>query len=248
MAKTNKKEDVLVFFDLETTGIDCSSCELVQFGGIKIVGKDIKELKLLVKPSIPIEKGAEEVHGITNEMVKDCKPLSEYKDQLVEFFKDAAVVSGYNLIKFDVPIITRQLETLGVKDLFKDKTIFDVYVLYLQHHRRKLGDCYKFYCNKDIEGAHDAMTDIKATAECYFKQMEIEKKSPAQILEDQAKNKEESSLERYVIFKGGEPYINFGKNKGTSFKDVDKGYLSWILSKDFPNDVKQVILGFLNKK
>lgn len=245
MAKTAKKEeDVLVFFDLETCGKDASTTELVQFGGIKVIGKEMKELKFLVKPSIPIDKGAEEVHGISNAAVQNCKPLSAYKDQLVEFFKDATIVGGYNLIKFDVPILTRQLEELGVKNLLKDKTVFDVYPVYLQHHRRKLADCYKFYCNKELDGAHDAINDVKATFLCYQKQIEMEKKTPKEIIEAQANA--DSGIDRYVVFNGGEPFINFGKHKGTSFKEMDVGYLSWILKNDFPKDFKEIILKFMN--
>lgn len=234
---------IIVVFDFETTDVNPNTTNPVQIGAVKVFpdGK-METLEYLINPEQDIHPKAQEVHGITQEKVKDCPKFKDLAKEIYQFFKDADIVSGYNILKFDIPIITRKMEECGFKDFLKDKILYDSYLIYCQDHRRKLADCCQYYLGEEIKKAHDALGDVVTTLRCIGKQMEKHQKPAHEIKTDQ----KPSGVEKHIIFKEGEAYINFGKHKGTSLQKMDKGYLQWMIKSDFSQDVKDIIKVVLN--
>lgn len=244
----NLKRDIVIF-DLETSSLPIDSTEIIQFWGLRINknGK-FKELKFLSCPEGNIDPKASQVHGFTKEKLCNEKPFSYFVKDIVAFFKNADI-AGYNCEKFDCPILANQLKKHGIDNFLENRTIVDSYKIYLMHQDRKLNTCYKYYTDKNLENAHDASADGLATAEILCTQLKREGCTPEEMANKLfTKNKEKEStnlLDRYLIKQGEEWIINFSKNKGAKLSCVDKGFLSWIIKNDFPNDLKNIVKTYL---
>ncbi len=234
---------IIVVYDFETTGVNSNTTRPVSLAAIKVYPNgEFGVLNHLINPEEKISDGAKAVHGISDEMVKDCPKFKEIAKEVNEFFKDAEIVSGYNFIKFDKPIIIRMMEESGFKNFLKDKIEFDVYVQYCQDHRRKLADCCQYYLGEEIKDAHNALGDVETTLRCVGKIMEKHEK-PAHEIKIEQKS---SPIEKHIRFESGSPVINFGKHKDTPLAKMDKGYLQWMMKSDFSQDVKDIIKAVLN--
>ena len=166
MTKTTSKESKgIVTFDLETTGVEPSTDRIVQIAVVR-KGNDgtIDKKKVLLNPTIPIPKGASDVHGITDEMVKDCPTFKQVGRSLYQYI-EGYDLSGYNIIGFDLPLLVEELLRAGVEFNFDDVRIIDVMYIYKKLNPRTLGACYLQYTGKELDGAHDAMIDTDATVE-----------------------------------------------------------------------------------
>lgn len=233
----------LVIFDLETTGIDKTKDEIVQFYGMRIQPNGMMEsLEFKCKPTIPISKEASEVHGITNEDLENEQPFSFYIPDLLTLF-DKCIIGGYNVFNFDLPIINRQLSEHGEFGVFKDAHVLDSFKLAMMQHPRDLSSMLKVYTGEEMENAHDAGADVHATAKILVKQLGIE--SDDDILAISGKTapppNERVGLTNSIIFVDGEPVFNFGKHKGQRLID-NRSYCSWILGQsDFDKDVQEFI-------
>ena len=236
----------IVVFDIETTDADIYSAEVVQFGAIKVWpnGKT-QELEFVCKPNKPISQGATDVHGLSDDDVKDKPPFSQYISDLVKLFQDADIV-GFNLKRFDVKIVSRQMKDNGVEDIFKDAVVYDAYTVFCNHCSRKLTDAVQFYVGEDIKDAHDAMGDVKSTLAIMAKQQEREElpviEVAAKLCADKTKDKDkEDVLARYITERSGKIVLNFSKYKSMQIDKVDKGFLKWIMAGDFPKQLKDVV-------
>jgi DNA polymerase-3 subunit epsilon len=162
----------IIFFDLETTGIDIAKERICQIACIKIDldGKQT-EKELLINPTIPIPKEATEIHGITDEMVADKPTFANISKSLFEFF-EGCDIAGYNSNVFDVPLLAEEFSRSRIEFPNWELNFVDV----LQYERllkpNKLADVYKRYTGKDLEGAHDALNDVRATLEILLHQTE----------------------------------------------------------------------------
>ena len=232
----------LVVFDLETTDADIYKAEIVQFAGIKVnPDGTTQELEFICKPSIPISQGATDVHGITNDNVENMVPFKKYIPEIIKLFKDADV-AGFNLKRFDVKILGRQMEEAGHKGFFDDKVVYDAYLVFINHCSRKLADAVQFYLDSSIEDAHDALGDVKSTLKVIAKQLEREDAPVSEVASKLCadKEKKENELSRYITEVGGKQVLNFSKNKGTPLDKVDKGFLKWVIANDFPKVLKDI--------
>ena len=229
----------LVFCDEETTGLDISKDEIVQFYAIRLEPDGTsKTLEFICKPSIPIPVAASSVHHITNEMVANKHPFVFYVKQIEAFFKDADI-AGYNILSFDLKILNRQLKEAGSKFSFDNITIYDAYRVFMNHAPRNLAGAVKFYTGKEIQDAHSASGDVLSTIEVMASQLERENLTIDQINQRYKINQPAGGIDsRYLINNGKEYLINFGKHKGELLSRVDKSFLVWLLKKDFPENVK----------
>lgn len=229
----------IVFFDLETTGVEISTARIVQIACIKLhMDGSMEEKKMLINPTIPIPKEATEVHGITDEMVKDAPLFSQISKGLFSFFKDCDI-AGYNSDSFDVPLLCEEFGRLSIMFLCWEYNLVDV----LKYERllkpNKLVDVYKRYTGKELEGSHDAMNDTRATLEILFHQIEGNEEISAQDIDALC----QGNKKRYDV--SGKTYINeqgvicwsFGKNIHKSVIE-DKKYVDWVLNSDFPSETK----------
>jgi len=236
----------LVFFDLETTGISIIHDRIVEISLLKIYPDGTEESKTRrINPGIPIPAEATKVHGITDEDVKECPPFKAIARSLASLI-EGCDLAGFNSNRFDIPLLAEEFLRAGIDiDLNKRKFI-DVQTIFHKMEQRTLSAAYKFYCNKDIDNAHSAEGDVKATYEVLQAQLD---RYP-ELKNDISALSEFSSYNNNVDFAGrmiynekGEEVFNFGKHKGLLVRDVltviDPNYYTWVINGDFALDTKQ---------
>ena len=238
----------LVFFDLETTGTNINSDRIVEICYLKVYPNGNEESKTLrINPEMHIPEASSAVHGIYDEDVADCP---KFKDAAKNIASDieGCDLAGFNSNRFDIPVLAEEFLRAGVDiDLMKRKFV-DVQVIYHKLEQRTLSAAYKFYCDKNLEDAHTAEADTRATYEVLKAQLD----RYADVLENDINFLSNySCYSRNVDFAGRIVYndqdvevFNFGKYKGVSVKEVlqkDPGYYSWIMQGDFTLNTKNVL-------
>ncbi len=247
----------LCFFDLETTGVNISQDRILEIAIIKVMpnGEALRKTNIL-NPTIPITAESTAIHGISNEDVKD-KPT--FKDVAREYarFLEGADLAGFNVLKFDVPMLVEEFLRAGVEFDYSRKRIIDAQKIYHLMEKRNLSTAYKFYCNKDLENSHSAEADTEATLEVFLAQ--VEKYNDQAVIDglgnplghirndmDELHKLTASDLidlaGRMVRNKNGEAYFNFGKHRNKAVLAVLKeepSYYEWIMNGDFPLDTKR---------
>ena len=233
-----------LIFDVETTGVDVNKDRIVQIAWLEI-DKDTKERKqfsVLINPGIHIPKEASDVHGITDAKVKNAKTFGQIAKSLKNVFENKILI-GYNILTFDLPILITEFERAKV-DIKLSKRIIDVYRIQKNIKPQTLSGVYKSFTGKDLDNAHDALSDVLATYEVLRHQAGYIKKSDKSVYE-LSESKGIIDYGNRVVKNGrGELVYNFGKNKGQSVKEVhkkDRSYAEWILKSDFPNQLKNLI-------
>lgn len=237
----------IVFFDLETTGVDTAHDRIVEISMIKIMpdGERIVKTRKL-NPEMHIPEAATAVHGITDEDVKDCPRFAQVAKSLAQFLTGCDF-GGFNSNRFDMPVLVEEFLRAGVDVDFKRRRFVDVQNIFHKMEQRTLVAAYKFYCDKDLTDAHSAEADTLATYEVLKAQLD---RYP-DLQNDIAFLAEYSSFTKNVDFAGrmvyddnGVEVFNFGKYKGMSVAEVlkkDPGYYSWILNSDFTLNTKAVL-------
>jgi DNA polymerase-3 subunit epsilon len=237
----------LVFFDLETTGINISKDRIVEISFLKIYPDGKEESKTRrIYPEMPIPPEATAIHGITDDDVKDCPKFREIARSLAAQI-EGCDLAGFNSNRFDIPLLAEEFLRTGVEiDLNKRKFI-DIQTIYHKMEQRTLAAAYKFYCNMELENAHSAEVDARATYEVLKAQLDRypELKNDIQFLSDYSSfNNNVDFAGRMIYNDKGEEVINFGKYKGRLVKDVltiDPGYYSWIMDGDFSLHTKKML-------
>src|SRR5450432_888595 len=242
----------LAFIDLETTGINLGSDRIIEIGMIKILPDGNKSTKRkLLNPEMVIPQASIEIHGITNEMVKDA-PKFKHSANDIKQFLDNCDLSGYNSNRFDIPMLMEEFLRVEVEFDMKGRKLVDVQKVFHMMEQRTLSAAYKFYCQKNLEGAHSAEADARATMDILEAQVErypqmgntvdsIIKFTGEEIIVDFAR--------RFIMDKGVEIF-NFGKHKGRAVVDVLKSepqYYDWMMRGDFPLHTKQKLTEILNR-
>lgn len=238
----------LIFFDLETTGTNINTDRIVEICYLKVHPNGNEEAKTMrINPEMHIPEASSEIHGIYDEDVADCPT---FKDVAKDIAKDieGCDIAGFNSNRFDVPVLVEEFLRVGIDiDLTKRKFI-DVQVIYHKLEQRTLSAAYKFYCGKNLEDAHSAEADTRATYEVLKAQLD----KYADLLENDINFLSEySSYSKNVDFAGriiydnnGVEIFNFGKYKGLSVSEVlrrDPGYFGWIMNGDFTLNTKNVL-------
>src|SRR5574344_1062279 len=230
----------LVFLDLETTGINVNSDRIVEMSYLKVYPNGKEETKTYrVNPGMPIPKEASDIHHITDEDVANCPTFRQIGQSIANDI-EGCDLAGFNSNRFDIPMLAEEFLRADVDiDMMKRKFI-DVQVIYHKLEQRTLSAAYKFYCKKNLDDAHTAEADTKATYEVLKAQLDM---YPDELKNDMAFLADYSSFNRNVDFAGRIVYdnndvevFNFGKYKGASVKEVlqrDPGYYGWILNGDF---------------
>ena len=245
--KLNLKNPI-IFFDLETTGLDIAKDRIVELCYIRIEPNGNEEAKSMrINPEMHIPEEASNIHGIKDEDVKDCPTFKQIAKTLWQTF-EGCDLAGYNSNRFDVPMLVEEFMRAGVDvDLSKRKLV-DVQNIYHKLERRTLVAAYKYYCGKDLENAHSALADTQATYEVLKAQLDKypeELQNDIQFLADYSKMSNNIDFAgRFVYDENGTEVVNFGKYKGKPVKDVlqkDPGYYGWIMQSDFTMNTKQVL-------
>ncbi len=242
----------LAVIDLETTGINLSNDRIVEIAIVKISpdGKKITKRKL-INPEMPIPQVTSDIHGITNEMVKDAPTFKQVANELKQFI-EGCDLAGYNSNRFDIPMLAEEFLRSGMEFDCKTKKLVDVQKIFHFMEQRTLSAAYKFYCSKNLDGAHSAEVDASATWEVLEAQV---------VKYPQLGNNIDSILKfvgedpivdfaRRFVFENGVETFNFGKHKGRAVADVLKAepqYYDWMMKGDFPMHTKQKLTEILNR-
>ncbi len=237
----------LCVFDLETTGTNTAKDRIVEISIIRVEPDGTEEIKTWrVNPQMPIPKEASDVHGITDEDVKDAPTFEQISREIFDWIHDADL-AGFNSNRFDVPLLAEELLRAGIDFDLKTNNMIDVQNIFHKMEPRNLAAAYKFYCNGDLTNAHSAEADTKATLEILKAQLQRYDDLP----KDMEKLSNFSSYFNSADFQGriiyndkNEEVINFGKYKGQKVEDVlkkDPGYFGWIMRADFPLYMKKII-------
>ena len=237
----------IIFFDLETTGVDISNDRIVEISMVKVGVDGEKIVKTRrINPEMHIPAEATAVHGISDEDVKDEPTFRQIAKSLAAFI-EGCDFGGFNSNRFDLPMLVEEFLRAEVDVNFDNRKFVDVQTIFHRKEQRTLVAAYKFYCNKDLENAHSAEADTMATYEVLESQIE-RYGDIGSTVEELA---EFSSHGPMVDFAGrlslndkGEEIFTFGKYKGRTVVEVftkDPSYYSWIMNGDFPLYTKKKI-------
>lgn len=261
-----KLEKPLVFFDLETTGLNISKDRIIEISLLKIMedGSEISKT-WLVNPEIPISEEAFTIHGISNEDVKNSPTFAEIGAEILLFLQNCDI-AGYNSNKFDLPLLMEEFLRAEIDFDLRGIRFIDVQNIFHKMEPRTLSAAHKFYCKTEMENAHQAEADTKATynvlkgqLDAYVGSVYEDKKTGIKttFANDIKMLSQFSSDNRSVDFAGqillndqDEEVFNFGKYKGKRVRDIfrnEPAYYDWMMKSDFPLYTKKVITRILNE-
>lgn len=237
----------IVFFDLETTGVDISKDRIVEISLVKVYPNGNEETKTLrVNPEMKIPAKSSAIHGIYDKDVVDCPKFAEVAPSLAEMIKDCDI-AGYNSNRFDIPLLAEEFLRNHIQIDFSDVKKVDVQVIFHKMEQRTLIAAYKFYCDKNLEDAHSAEADTRATYEVLKGQLDRypELENNIDFLSDFSTQSRNVDFAGRIVYDDDDvPVFNFGKYKGVSVAEVfykDPGYYSWIMNGNFPLHTKAIL-------
>jgi len=231
-----KLERPICFFDLETTDKDISVARIVSISVLKLFPDGKMDGKSMVlNPTVPIKDEATAVHGITNEMVKDHPTFKQISKALHAFFKDCDI-AGYNSDSFDIPILYEEFSRCDIEYPTPDVKSIDVFNIFRKKEPRDLKAATKFYCNRELEDAHNSDADTIACKDIFLAQLERYEDLTDKTVEEITKvSKFDNRVDfagKIVIDKDGDYMYNFGKSFGNKVKN-DRGFGEWMLKQTF---------------
>lgn len=237
----------IVFFDLETTGINIATDKIVEISILKVFPNGNKESKTwLVNPEIEIPQAAIDVHGITNEKVVTEPTFKELASKVNEMIADADL-AGFNSNRFDIPLLAEELMRVGIDFDMNHRKAIDVQVIFHKKEQRTLSAGYQFYCGKVLEGAHGAEADTNATYEILLAQLDKydDIENSVDALSDFSTHGVRADFAGFILMNEEDQEIfSFGKYKGRTVEEVfneNPGYHNWIQNADFPLYTKKVL-------
>lgn len=237
----------LVFFDLESTGLDLVNDRIVELSYYKFFPNGSSESKTYrINPERHIPEESSRIHGITDDDVRDCPTFRQVAAEIVKAW-EGCDLAGYNSNHFDIPMMAEELLRAEVDFDLKKRHCIDAFVIFQKNEPRNLTAAYRFYCDKDLTDAHSADADTKATAEVLFAQLERYPSLPDNVEKLAAyttQNKTVDFAGRILYDARGREVFGFGKYRGESVKEVllkDPGYYSWIMQGSFPQYTKKAV-------
>lgn len=258
----------LVFFDLETTGLNVMRDRIVQIALIKLFkdGRPSQELSMLINPGIPMAEEAMAVHGLTPKDLAN-KPTFQQVAQKIYDFIGNADLGGYNSNRFDVPMLMEEFARVGLDFDIEKRRLIDAQRIFYKMEPRTLKAAYRFYCNTELSDAHDALADVRATLEVFKGQLAyyegkdlldeegnwIEKpiKNDMQVIHTFVNDTKILDVtQRLRMNPDGTIVFNFGKYMGQPVGAVlakDRNYYTWIMTKEFSVQVKKLVKKLLKE-
>ena len=238
----------LVFFDLETTGINITRDRIVEISILKVHPNGKEETRTRrINPEMPIPPESTAIHGITDDDVKDCPTFKQVAKSFADFL-EGCDMAGFNSSRFDVPLLTEEFLRAGVDFDASKRKFIDVQIIFHRKEQRTLEAAYAFYCNKKLDNAHSAEADVLATYEVLKSQLDrysdLENDVNFLSKEYSSFNNNVDLAGRIILNDKGVEVFNFGKHKGKSVTEIFKkepSYYSWMMDGDFPLNTKQVL-------
>jgi len=237
----------IIFFDLETTGVNIATDRIVEISILKVFPNGNKESKTwLVNPEIEIPAEAAAIHGITNEKVVTEPTFKELAATVNELIADCDL-AGFNSNRFDIPLLAEELMRAGIDFDMKNRKAIDVQVIFHKKEQRTLSAGYQFYCGKNLEDAHSAEADTNATYEILLAQLDkyTDIENTVDALSEFSTHGERADFAGFILFDDDKKEIfSFGKYKGRTVEEVlieNPGYHAWMQNADFPLYTKKVL-------
>ena len=238
----------IVFFDLETTGVNIAKDRVVEISVLKVYPHGKEEQKTIrINPEMPIPKEASAIHGIYDEDVKDCPVFKGIAKELARYI-EGCDLGGYNSNRFDIPLLAEEFLRAGVDFDMRKRKFVDVQTIFHKMEQRTLSAAYRFYCDKCLEDAHTAAADTFATYEVLKAQLdryEGKLENSIEFLSKFSTQNNNADFAGFIVFNDkGVEVFNFGKNKGLPVEQVLKeqpGYFAWMLNSDFPLYTKKIL-------
>ena len=238
----------LVVFDIESTGTTPRKDRIIELAAVKLMpdGTEISKCWLM-NPGVKIPPETTKIHGITDEIVKDCPTFADKADEIFAFF-EGCDLSGFNADRFDIPCLEEEFARVGKNFAPSSRRHVDVQRIYHRMEPRDLSAAVRFYLGRDHAGAHGAEADARATLEVLKAQMEKYPELPQTVgeMDEYLVPHDPLNADRYGMlrWKDGELTINFGKKKGESLRKLmlnEPNYLRWIVKGDFDTEVKAIV-------
>ena len=238
----------LVVFDIESTGTTPRKDRIIELAAVKLMpdGTEISKCWLM-NPGVKIPPETTKIHGITDEIVKDCPTFADKADEIFAFF-EGCDLSGFNADRFDIPCLEEEFARVGKNFAPSSRRHVDVQRIYHRMEPRDLSAAVRFYLGRDHPGAHGAEADARATLEVLKAQMEKYPELPQTVgeMDEYLVPHDPLNADRYGMlrWKDGELTINFGKKKGESLRKLmlnEPNYLRWIVKGDFDTEVKAIV-------
>lgn len=235
----------LAVIDIEATGSNVTTDRIVEIAIVKYMPDGSRTIKRkIINPQIPIPQAIVDIHGITDEMVKDA-PTFKQAASGIKSMLDGCDIACYNAYRLDIPMLAEEFMRAEVDFDLKNRKLIDVQKIFHTLEQRTLAAAYKFYCNKILEGAHGAEADATATAEILFAQVERYPQlgnNLDSIIKGIGEDKIIDFARRFIYDEKGVEVFNFGKHKGRPVADVfqaEPQYYDWMIRGEFPMNTKQ---------
>jgi DNA polymerase-3 subunit epsilon len=250
----------LAVFDLETTGTNVATDRIIEISVVRILPDQSHQvLNQRINPEMPIPAESTAIHGITDIDISDQPTFRSFAPTLFEFIGDADL-SGYNAIKFDIPLLVEEFLRAGTDFSLMGRHVVDVQNIFHKMEPRTLKAAYRFYCGKDLEMAHSAEADAMATYEILKAQLDVYKDQPytdtdgktsipvrndVRALHDFSFYTRSVDLVGHIVFnERQQEVLNFGKYKGMPVEEVfrkEPSYFDWMMKSQFPLSTKRVV-------
>jgi DNA polymerase-3 subunit epsilon len=234
-----------VVFDLETTGINISKDRILELAYIKVFPDGTEEKKSMrFNPGMPIPLESSMIHGIYDADVANEPSFHERAKEIAEKFTGCDF-GGFNSNKFDFPMLVEEFLRAQVDFDTENRKFVDAQRIYHMMEQRNLSAAYKFYCDKVLENAHNAMADTQATYEVLLAQIEKYENLQNDIDHLHAVTGQSNNVDlagRMIYNDKKQPVFNFGKHRGKLVQDVFKqepAYYQWMMDNDFPLETKR---------
>lgn len=244
-----KLKKPLAIFDLETTGLNITQDKIVEIAIIKVNPDGSEEqFHSLINPEMKIPDEVSQIHHIFDKDVQDKPTFKQIAKKVTDFIGDADLV-GFNSNKFDIPVLSEELLKVNSDFDVSDREFIDVQNIFHKMEQRTLSAAYKFYCEKEIENAHSALDDTRATWEVMKAQVDrySNLENNVSFLSEFSKAGNNTLVDfagRLALNKNKEVVYNFGKNKGKTVKEIsisEPGYYGWMMQADFPLYTKRCL-------
>ena len=237
----------IIFFDVETTGLNITTDKIAEISYIKVFPNGTEESKTIrLNPEKHISEQSTAIHHITDDDVKDKPTFKMVAKELAKTF-EGCDVAGFNSNRFDIPLLEEEFINAGIDIDLARRRFVDVQTIFHKMEQRNLVAAYKFYCGKNLEDAHSADADTRATYEVLKAQLDRypSLQNDVQFLSDFSTQDKNVDLAGRIIYNDkNEEVFNFGKYKGQAVAEVlkrDSGYYGWMMHGDFPQNTKKVL-------
>lgn len=243
--------------DTETTGTNADEDRIVELGFQEWNADGmIREWRSFIDPQVPIPASSAEVHKIDDAFIRaacrHCQRVHEGNEdheraplptfpQLASSFARGFVdcdFGGQN-VRFDLRILAKHFERCAVAWSYAGARVIDSYAIECALYPRDLSTLHERYAGRKHDGAHGALSDVRAAATVISLQLQGHEGLPRDL-----------DALHALLWPGwltadgsfrmvnGVPTICFGKHKGKAMSKVPRDYYDWLLRSSFPADVK----------